>query len=107
MAEDEDAPKAPDRRIPSHRSLNGKRLTSLKALQKLVAASLLDAPPERRASLVKEMRAIVAEIDGLTLPVKRQEPVKERDDVDELAERRARRRGDPTPGKSGAEGQSR
>ena len=62
------------------------RLSKLRALEPVLLASIEDAPPDKRAALVAQYRATLAEIDGLEANV-----AKAGDPVDEIAARRAAR----------------
>ena len=62
------------------------RLSKLRALEPVLLASIEEAPPDKRAALVAQYRATLAEIDGLEASV-----AKAGDPVDEIAARRAAR----------------
>ena len=62
------------------------RLSKLRALEPVLLASIEGAPPDKRAALVAQYRATLAEIDGLEANV-----AKAGDPVDEIAARRAAR----------------
>ena len=72
------------------------RLTDLRTLRENLSDWLLEAPVDRRAALVAQYRATLAEIEEL-------EP-KEAvgDGIDEITARRAARRTSPAPSKSRA-----
>lgn len=62
------------------------RLSKLRALEVTVLASIDEAPADKRAALVAQYRAILAEIDGMEA-----DTMKAGDPVDEIASRRAAR----------------
>lgn len=65
------------------------RLTDLTALREQLLAWMIDAPVDRKAALVAQFRATLAEIDELS-------PKEEiGDTIDEIAARRAARRSRP------------
>lgn len=64
------------------------RLGKLRQLEELTFASINDAPSDKRAPLIAQMRAILAEIADLS-----QESEGAGDPVDEIAARRAARGG--------------
>ena len=68
------------------------RLTDLTALREQLLTWMTDAPVDRKAALVAQFRATLAEIDELS-------PKEEiGDTIDEIAARRAARRSRPTAG---------
>lgn len=70
------------------------RLDDLTALRADLLAWMDDAPADRKAALVAQFRATLAEIDELTP----KEAVG--DNIDEIAQRRAARRSGPAKGAS-------
>jgi len=67
------------------------RLTDLHTLREQLLLWMQDAPVDRKAALVAQFRATLAEIDELA-------PKKESGDtIDEIAARRAARRSGPAP----------
>jgi hypothetical protein len=67
-------------------------LEDLQALRESLLAWVVDAPVDRKAALVAQLRATLVEIDEL-VP---KEPVG--DGIDQIAERRAARRSGPAKG---------
>lgn len=66
----------------------GDRLSKLKQLEEVTFASINSAPEDKRAPLIGQMRAILAEIADLE-----SQDQKAGDPLDEIAERRAARGG--------------
>ena len=66
----------------------GSRLAKLKHLESITLESINDAPADKRAPLLGQMRSILAEIEALEA-----ETGKAGDPVDEIAARRAARGG--------------
>jgi hypothetical protein len=62
----------------------GDRLATLAALRDLLAESLIDASPRDRASLARQLTAVLAELEAA--------PTQEASPVDDLAARRSSRR---------------
>lgn len=68
--------------------MNDSRLAKLRQLEAITLASINDAPSDKRAPLIGQMRAILAEIETLDA-----ETAKGGDPIDEIAARRAARGG--------------
>lgn len=63
----------------------GDRLATLKALRDVLASSIVEADPDKRASLAARLESVLEQIDRLTPQAKAGDP------VDEIAKRRAAR----------------